>query len=83
MPSDDYKHELRAQLDRASAADLDHVTILADELQNASSGSSGLTAIDPACETAMRAELVGGDTMLADGPVVAIRYALPRIHNRI
>jgi hypothetical protein len=78
---DHFRHELLAQMGRATKGGLIDVLISSGELYRSLGGYPGSTHGMPTCCDAMQAEMKPGDTMLLDrtnGAGMTVRYLLPR-----
>jgi hypothetical protein len=82
MVSVDYfRHELQAQMNRATKGGLLDLTINSGELYRAAGGYPGSVHGMPLCCDAMQAEMKPGDIVLierANGARMTVRYRLPR-----
>jgi hypothetical protein len=81
VSTDHFRHELLAQLGRASSAGRITVLINSGELHRSLGGYPGSTQGMPSCCDAMQDEIKPGDTLLverANGAGMTVRYLLPR-----
>jgi hypothetical protein len=81
--SDDFRQELRAQIDRAVRRGASHVEINAGELHRTLGAYPGPNHRMPLCCKAMQEECLEGDEMIfspdkGQGASLTIRYKIPR-----
>jgi hypothetical protein len=81
---DHFRHELQAQMGRATKGGLIDVLINSGELYRSLGGYPGSMHGMPSCCEAMQAEMKAGDVLLVDrsnGAGMTVRYLLPRSAN--
>ena len=82
VSSDHFRHELLAQMGRASARGADHILINVRDLHSSLGSFTSPNDDMIACRLAMRSEMSAGDILLVaeqNNAGMTVRYTLPRV----